>query len=67
MLSKGFSDNVCCKSIPELRQSKLSKLASLGVFLPHVLRPESAPVHVVLEVVPNDVRFLKEQAHTVVN
>lgn len=65
-LTNGFFDNWCCNNIPKLRKGKLSKLASLSVFLPNVLRPESAPVHVVLEVVPNDVRFLKEQAHTVV-
>lgn len=55
----------CSDDIPELRKSELPQLASLGVFLPHVLRPKSTPVYVVLEVVANDVRFLKEQPHAV--
>lgn len=53
------------KSLPRLRQSKLPQLASCGVFLPHILRPEGASVHVVFKVVPNDVCLLQEQPHAV--
>lgn len=49
--------------LPELRQRKLPQLAGLGMFLPHILWPKSASVHVVFQVIPDDVCLLKEQAH----
>mmetsp|Transcript_17637 Transcript_17637/g.25750 ORF Transcript_17637/g.25750 Transcript_17637/m.25750 type:complete len:457 (-) Transcript_17637:512-1882(-) len=51
--------------LAEVGQGKLSKLASLRVFFPHLLWPEGAPVHVVLEVVPDDVGLLQEEPHAV--
>lgn len=33
------------------------------MLFPHFLGPEGASIHVVLQVVPNDVRLLEEQPH----
>lgn len=57
---------VAINILPELRQCKLPQLAGIGVFLPHILRPKGASVHVVFQVIPDDVRLLKEQPHAAV-
>mmetsp|Transcript_72070 Transcript_72070/g.187937 ORF Transcript_72070/g.187937 Transcript_72070/m.187937 type:complete len:388 (+) Transcript_72070:246-1409(+) len=44
---------------------ELAQIVGRGVLLPHALGPERAPVHVVLQVVPDDVGLLQEQAHGV--
>ena len=37
---------------------ELAEVPRRRVLLPNLLRPECPPVHVVFQVVPNDVRFL---------
>lgn len=49
--------------LPELRQSKLPQLASGRVPFPNILRPKRASVHVVFEVIPNNVRLLQKKTH----
>mmetsp|Transcript_6541 Transcript_6541/g.13702 ORF Transcript_6541/g.13702 Transcript_6541/m.13702 type:complete len:208 (+) Transcript_6541:488-1111(+) len=44
---------------------EVTQVTRFGIFFPDRLRPERASVHVVLEVVPYDVRLLQEQAHAV--
>mmetsp|Transcript_41637 Transcript_41637/g.114860 ORF Transcript_41637/g.114860 Transcript_41637/m.114860 type:complete len:382 (-) Transcript_41637:804-1949(-) len=44
---------------------ELAKIGSVRVTTPDGLRPESSPVHVVLQIVADNVRLLQEQAHGV--
>mmetsp|Transcript_64756 Transcript_64756/g.162963 ORF Transcript_64756/g.162963 Transcript_64756/m.162963 type:complete len:231 (+) Transcript_64756:274-966(+) len=45
------------------RPTEFPKITGGGMLLPDGLRPEGATIHVILQVIPDDVRLLEEQTH----